>query len=87
MDIRPLCRKGSMAGKGFAKHSRCYTVDETTKSFILSTDLQTRQIPCVANSGAVEMYVYNNNSVALVREPTIPIERPPLVGEVSANFC
>jgi hypothetical protein len=26
------------------------------------------------------------NSVALVRKPTIPTERPPLVGEVSANF-
>jgi hypothetical protein len=27
------------------------------------------------------------NSVALVRERTIPTERPPLVGEVSANLC
>jgi len=27
------------------------------------------------------------NSVALVRERTIPTERPPPVGEVSANFC
>jgi hypothetical protein len=27
------------------------------------------------------------NSVALVRERPIPTERPPLVGEVSANFC
>jgi hypothetical protein len=27
------------------------------------------------------------NPVALVRERTIPTERPPLVGEVSANFC
>jgi hypothetical protein len=27
------------------------------------------------------------NSVALVRERTIPTERPPLVGEVSANVC
>jgi hypothetical protein len=27
------------------------------------------------------------NSVALVRELTIPTERPLLVGEVSANFC
>jgi hypothetical protein len=27
------------------------------------------------------------NSVALVRERTIPTERPLLVGEVSANFC
>jgi hypothetical protein len=26
------------------------------------------------------------NSVALVREQTIPTERPPLVGEVSADF-
>jgi hypothetical protein len=29
----------------------------------------------------------NNNSVALVRERTIPTERPYLVGEASANFC
>jgi len=27
------------------------------------------------------------NSVALVRERTIPTERPPPVAEVSANFC
>jgi hypothetical protein len=27
------------------------------------------------------------NSVVLVRERTKPTERPPLVGEVSANFC
>jgi hypothetical protein len=29
----------------------------------------------------------DNNSVALVRERTIPTERPPLVSEVSANVC
>jgi hypothetical protein len=29
----------------------------------------------------------NTNSVALVRERTITTESPPLVGEVSANFC
>jgi hypothetical protein len=28
-----------------------------------------------------------NNSVALVREQTIPTERPPLVGKVNANFA
>jgi hypothetical protein len=27
------------------------------------------------------------NSVALVRERTVPTEQPPPVGEVSANFC
>jgi hypothetical protein len=29
----------------------------------------------------------NNNSVTLVRERTIPTERPPLFVEVSAKFC
>jgi hypothetical protein len=29
----------------------------------------------------------NNNSMALVRERTIPTERPPHVGEISANFA
>jgi hypothetical protein len=27
------------------------------------------------------------DSVVLVRERTIPTERPPLVGEVTTNFC
>jgi hypothetical protein len=27
------------------------------------------------------------NSVASVRKRTIPTERPPLVGQLSANFC
>jgi hypothetical protein len=31
--------------------------------------------------------IYQTNSVALVRERTIPTERPPPVGEVSTNFC
>jgi hypothetical protein len=31
--------------------------------------------------------VLYNNSVNLVHEQTIPIERPPLVGEDSVNFC
>ena len=31
--------------------------------------------------------VHEKNFVALVRERTIPTERPPPVGEVSANFC
>ena len=32
-------------------------------------------------------YLTSKNSVALVRERTIPTERPPPVGEISANFC
>jgi hypothetical protein len=33
-----------------------------------------------------EMSTRKRNSVVLVLERTIPTERPPLVGEVSANF-
>ena len=32
-------------------------------------------------------WIKKKNSVDLVRERTIPTERPPPVGEVSANFC
>jgi hypothetical protein len=32
-------------------------------------------------------YRGRKNSDALVRQRTIPTEQPPLVGEVSANFC
>jgi hypothetical protein len=31
--------------------------------------------------------IITNNSVALVPERTIPTELPPLVGEVSDDFC
>jgi hypothetical protein len=37
-------------------------------------------------SARKQRYVVTN-SVVWVRERTIPTERPPLVGEVSANFC
>jgi hypothetical protein len=32
------------------------------------------------------LHVKQTNSVVLLRERTIPTERPPLVGEVNANF-
>jgi len=35
----------------------------------------------------IYIYIYKLNSVALDRERTIPTERPPPVGEISANFC
>jgi hypothetical protein len=36
----------------------------------------------------VKLFKYDPNpSVALVCEQTVLTERPPLVGEVSANFC
>jgi hypothetical protein len=33
-----------------------------------------------------KLYI-KTNSMASVREQAIPTERPPLAGEVSANFC
>jgi hypothetical protein len=42
----------------------------------------------VQEENATGCYIItNNNSVALVRERTIPTERSPLVREVSDNFC
>ena len=35
----------------------------------------------------IYIYIHKLISVALVRERTIPTERPPPVGEVSANFA
>jgi len=43
---------------------------------------------CRKRKGKKELEKYLKlNSVALVRTRTIPTERPPPVGEVSANFC
>ena len=43
----------------------------------------------IYDGGPIRLYYKTKklNSVALVRERTIPTERPPPVGEVSANFC
>jgi len=38
-------------------------------------------------SYAYILYIHIYNSVVLIRERTIPTERPPPLGEVSANFC
>jgi hypothetical protein len=52
------------------------------KSFILMLFVTVYEQGCPVILG-----VTNSNSVALVRERTLPTERPPLVGEVSANVC
>ena len=43
--------------------------------------------PALIQIASQYLYRKEENSVALVRERTIPTERPPPVGEVSANFC
>jgi hypothetical protein len=43
--------------------------------------------PLFASGNYTFSRILNCASVALVRKRTIPTERPPLVGEVSANLC
>jgi hypothetical protein len=39
------------------------------------------------DGAATVIGTHSYNSVALVRRPTIPTERPPIVGEVSDRLC
>ena len=52
---------------------------QTRKKNYIQINAQTHRPP-----GIIHLKL---NSVALVRERTIPTEQPPPVGEVSANFC
>jgi hypothetical protein len=56
---------------------------------LLDTKKKSGRLHCDINFLA-DVYInviITKNSVALVRERTIPAERPPPVGEVSADFC
>ena len=55
----------------------------------MAINLKTKEINWLIGKKSL-LYINNQlekNSVALVREGTIPTERPPPVGEISANFC
>ena len=54
-----------------------------TTCFSYQEDKSVKQIAILFGNGEHK----KKNSVALVRERTIPTERPPPVGEVNANFC
>jgi len=57
----------------------CWTV------FYLYFIILIMELTCLPSG--VKNFEEASNSVALVRTQTIPTERPPPVGEVSANFC
>jgi hypothetical protein len=57
----------------------------TTHTLDLTAVVTIRHVLCVDYDGAETKIKLN--SVALVLRRTIPTERPPHVGEVSANFC
>jgi ABC-type multidrug transport system ATPase subunit len=65
----------------------CYLLDLLTTRETLAVAASFKLNPKVTTREKNDMVRYNNNnSVALVRERTIPTQRPPLVGEASANF-
>jgi hypothetical protein len=55
--------------------------------FLLSFDFASIFLPQCVTLYPLPTSKWLTNSVALVRERTITTEWPPLVGEVSANFC
>jgi len=73
--------------------SRCICVMKTNLMHYLTTvyfvcqPLHDSGIFLTHHQEIYPIYIYIYNSVALVRMRTIPTERPPPVGEVSANFC
>jgi hypothetical protein len=57
------------------------------RAFSVLVSIHSRQNSLDGASDSRKAAIYTINSVAWVRKQTIPTERPPLVGEVSANFC
>jgi hypothetical protein len=81
---------------GFSSECTARTVDKTSKTAVdfldrlppsrcLQFDVSIASLMPVAVA-MLRWLRSKKNSVALVRKRTIPTERPPLVGEVSANF-
>ena len=59
----------------------------TVSASIMAVNMWKNSLKSVESDNNKILYELKLNSVALVRERTIPTERPPPVGEVSANFC
>jgi hypothetical protein len=78
------CSKGFSA-TGYSRISMRVSLskvaDRFTKLLVVTYLLK------LESSCGVAMQPGRRNSVDLVRERTIPAEQPPLVGEVSADFC
>jgi hypothetical protein len=58
------------------------------RAFFRSRQVSVLYIPMnLGNKSETAYIAKKKTSVASIRERTIPTERPPLVGEVSVNFC
>ena len=72
---------------GPAIHSRAHVVQSSHSLLHFPLPANIAVITNTEKAAVFFQSVKLNYSVALVRERTIPTERPPPVGEVSANFC
>jgi hypothetical protein len=69
----------------------CHLVQKFLRGTVTRTDRRIRgyrsQFVLHRTSNSDQILLQTTNSVVLVRKRTIQTKRPPLVGEVSANFC
>jgi hypothetical protein len=94
-----VCKDGTLVPKGVGVDCNVLREDGTMVSKLAAGEYMCVCLcVCMYVCMYVRMYVYSGvnityvrytklNSMALVRERTIPTDRPPPVGEVSANFC
>ena len=70
-------------------HGICGGESRIGKGFLQALQFSTSGLYSFSSTTDAILYNLSNiyYSMALVRERTIPTERPPPVGEVSANFC
>jgi hypothetical protein len=60
---------------------------QTQPQYVRNYNKLCHRLKIVLTPCQIYLKINLKNSVALVCERTIPTERPPLVGEVSTNFC
>ena len=89
-ELRPR-RVGRSRPEPDKDKSNIETSEEAGNGLVQPSTSPSKNIPELTHSYNLRTRVGTTktklNSVALVRERTIPTERPPPVGEVSANFC
>jgi hypothetical protein len=77
-------------GKGFHRESGISPLIQAQSSFYAHYKVNNMPFPVtyyINIFSTVMLSKQQTNSVAFVRKQTMPTDRPPLVGEVSANFC
>jgi hypothetical protein len=88
-DYEPSDKRTKNFRKTLQQISRCQNCRLMHDCHEKATKDPKRQLcqPAALTNGRFKVLKKKKNSVARVRDRTIPTERPPLVVEVSAKFC